>query len=64
MQAHGQHLKPQIRKQMSLGTYSRSRFRHYFCSNLYRCAPRGSRGVKKSEFFLQIKLLSFCDNFA
>ena len=28
-----------------------SRFRHYFCSNLYGSAPRGPRGVKKSEFF-------------
>ena len=31
----------------------------YFCSNLYGRAPRGPRGVKKSDFFLQIKLLSF-----
>ena len=37
-----------------------SRFGHYFCSNLYGCAPRGPRGVKKSDFFLQIKLLSSC----
>jgi hypothetical protein len=41
-----------------------SRFGHYFCSNLYGRAPRGPRGVKKSEFFLQIKLLSFCARIA
>ena len=28
-----------------------SQFGHYFCSNLYGSAPRGSRGVKKSDFF-------------
>ena len=43
---------------------SHSRFGHNFCSNLYGCAPRGPRGVKKSEFFLQIKLLSFCARIA
>ena len=40
-----------------------SRFAHYFCSNLYGRAPRGPRGVKKSDF-LQIKLLSFCAKIA
>ena len=30
-----------------------SRFRHYFCSNLYGRAPRGPRGVIKSDFFFQ-----------
>jgi hypothetical protein len=34
-------------------------FGHYFCSNLYGRAPRGPRGVEKSDFFFQIKLLSF-----
>ena len=44
---------------------SHSRFRHYFCSNIYGRTPRGPRGVKKSEsFFLQIKLLSFCAKIA
>ena len=41
-----------------------SRFGHYFCSNLYGRAPRGPRGVKISDFFLQIKLLSFCTRMA
>ena len=45
-------------------TKSHSWFGHYFCSNLYGCAPRGPRGVKKSEFFLHIKLLRFCANIA
>ena len=40
---------------------SHSRFGHYFCSNLYERAPRG---VKKLDFFLQIKLLSFCARIA
>ena len=31
------------------GTVTHSRFGHYFCSNLYGCAPRGPRGVKKSK---------------
>ena len=31
---------------------------------IYGRAPRGPRGVKKSEFFLQIKLLSFCARIA
>ena len=30
---------------------SHSQFGHYFYSNLYGRAPRGPRGVKKSEFF-------------
>ena len=30
---------------------SHSRFGHYFCSNLYGHAPRGPRGVKKSDLF-------------
>ena len=30
-----------------LRAISHSRFRHYFCSNLYGSAPRGPRGVKK-----------------
>jgi hypothetical protein len=34
---------------------SHSRFGHYFYSNLYGRAPRGPRGVKKSEFFLTDK---------
>ena len=33
--------------------WAHSKFGHYFCSNLYGRAPRGPRGVKKSEFFLQ-----------
>ena len=42
-----------------------SRFRHFFCSNLYGSTPRGPRGVKKSDFFFsQMKLLSFCANIA
>ena len=28
--------------------------------NLYGCAPRGPMGVKKSHFFSQMKLFSFC----
>ena len=39
---------------------SHSRFGHYFYSNLYGRAPRGPRGVKKSDLFLEIKLLSSC----
>ena len=27
--------------------FAHSRFRHYFCSNLYGSAPRGPRGVKR-----------------
>ena len=34
-----------------LGSKAHSRFGHYFCSNLYGRAPRGPRGVKKSNFF-------------
>ena len=34
-----------------LEAHTHSRFRHYFCSNLYGSAPRGPRGVKKSDFF-------------
>ena len=30
---------------------SHSRFGHYFYSNLYGRAPKGPRGVKKSDFF-------------
>ena len=41
-----------------------SRFGHYFCSNIYGRPPRGPRGVKKPDFFSQIKLLSFCANIA
>jgi hypothetical protein len=41
-----------------------SRFGHYFYSNLYGRALRGPRGVKKSDFFLQIKLLSSCAKIA
>ena len=44
-----------------LMTASHSRFRHYFYSNLYEHILRG---VKKSDFFLQIKLLSFCARIA
>ena len=32
-------------------TVTHSRFRHYFCSNLYGSTPRGPRGVEKSDFF-------------
>jgi hypothetical protein len=35
----------------SRGLRAHSRFGHYFCSNLYGRAPRGPKGVKKSEFF-------------
>ena len=45
-------------------SYSNSRCGHYFCSNLYGRVPRGPSGVKKSDFFLQIKLLSFCTRIA
>ena len=38
-------------------SYAHSRFGHYFHSNLNRFIPRG---VKKSDFFLQIKLLNSC----
>ena len=31
-----------------------------FFSNLYGRAPWGPKGVKKSDFFLQIKVLSSC----
>ena len=31
------------------GSFAHSRFGHYFCSNLYGCAPRGPRGVQKSR---------------
>ena len=50
--------------QLNLRPVTHSRFRHYFCSNLYGSAPRGPWGVKKSDFFLQIKLLSFCTKIA
>ena len=43
---------------------SHSRFGRYFCSNLYGRAPRGPRGVKKSDFFYNLKLLSFCTRIA
>ena len=46
---------------------SHSQFEHYFYSNLYGWAnrgPRGPRGVKKSDYFLQIKLWSFCAKIA
>ena len=36
-----------------------SRFGHYFCINLYGRAPRGPRGVKKSEFFFTNKTVEF-----
>ena len=46
-------------------TSTHSRFGHYFCSNLYGSAPRGPRGVKKSDFFFsQMKLFSFCAKIA
>ena len=46
-------------------SHTHSRFGHYFYSNLYGRAPRGPRGVKKSDlFFLQIKLLSSCAKIA
>ena len=38
---------------------SNSRFGHYFCSNLYGSAPRGPRGVKKSDFFFTNKTVEF-----
>ena len=47
------------------GPPTHSRFGHYFCSNLYGSAPRGPRGVKKSDFFFsQMKLFSFCAKIA
>ena len=48
----------------TVGSFSHSRFGKYFCSNLYGRTPRGPRGVKKPDFFLQIKLLSFCARIA
>ena len=42
----------------SLSTHSQ--MWHYFCPNLCGSAPKGPRCVKKLQFFLQIKLLSFC----
>ena len=54
-----------VQNRPTVKAVSHSRFRHYFCSNLYGSAPRGPRGVKKSDFFFsQIKLLSFCANIA
>ena len=49
---------------MYLLYFTHSRFGHYFYSNLYGRAPRDPRGVKKSDSFLQIKLLSFCAKIA
>ena len=43
---------------------SHRRFGHYFYSNLYGRAPRDPRCVKKSDFFLQMKLLSSCAKIA
>ena len=40
-----------MRKTGQKDTDPHSWFRHYFCSNLYVSAPRGPRGVKKSDFF-------------
>ena len=48
----------EFRKEVMISSISHSRFGHYFCSNLYGHAPRGPKGVKKLDFFLQIKLLS------
>ena len=36
------------------------RIRQYFFSNIYGRTLRGLRGVKNSDFFLQIKVLSSC----
>ena len=36
-----------------------SQFGHYFCSNLYGCAPRGPRDVQKSDFFFKNESVEF-----
>ena len=41
-----------------------SQMQHYFSPNLYGRAPRGPMGVKKSHFFSQMKLFSFCAKIA
>ena len=43
---------------------SHSRFGLYFYSNLYERASRVPRDVKKTDFFLQLKWLSFCTKIA